>query len=184
MKERYAVSHLADWLSQVDCDDSSDTDEALDEPSRALLASYRDKFSRKRLAVSPVPTFLECCTGAQVLALVAKLVLCSTPLLGTYSGQQLFGGGNLLKCVRKCSRVVMGMCWVAPQASEGASSRPRRRREMRRWRKSWIRCVYHTSIMQLHLLESCKLNSRYNEAASDLRLVLSSTSGRISMSSK
>ena len=50
-KERAAAKQLADWLAHIDISDSSDTDEALDESSRALLASFTDRYSRKRLAV-------------------------------------------------------------------------------------------------------------------------------------
>ena len=51
-KERTAARHLAEWLAQIDMSDSSDTDEALDEPSRALLESYTDRGRRRKFVVS------------------------------------------------------------------------------------------------------------------------------------
>ena len=53
-KERTAARYLAEWLAQLDMSDSSDTDEALDEPSRALLESYTDRGRRRKLVVSSV----------------------------------------------------------------------------------------------------------------------------------
>lgn len=45
-KERRAALELAEFLAHYDCSESSDTDDALDEPSRALLASFTDSYWR------------------------------------------------------------------------------------------------------------------------------------------
>ena len=50
-KERTAAQHLGEWLAHIDMSDSSDTDEALDEPSRALLESFTDRGRRRKFVV-------------------------------------------------------------------------------------------------------------------------------------
>ena len=58
-EERHAISQLLGWLAVTEPKEDSDSDNNLDESSKAYLASYKEKFGRKRLTVCLRPAGCE-----------------------------------------------------------------------------------------------------------------------------